>query len=137
MARIVGYSMSEAHAMLSASRRQNHGQTGRTMVKTSWEPWSTGRWNPFRAEFETFRARPEFDSCRSKSVVAGLNSAFPAGSCRIPAPESVLAKQGNRPATAPVRSAWIEPQPWSIRPEAPVGLARAMFVRVAAMVNRR
>ena len=85
----------------------------------------------------SFRAAPEQSRLlrtarcrrqRGSGTRIGLNSAIPAGLPRIPAPEAVLGEQGNRPATTPVRSEWIEPQPWSIRPEAPVDSARAMGV---------
>ena len=105
------------------------------MVKPG-EPWSkhTGSHGQtlVRARFApnsgSHRSPAELGSYRWKSVVASLNSAIPTGFPRIPAPEPVLGEQGNRPATAPVRSAWIDPEPSSIRPDAPVSSARAMVV---------
>ena len=109
-------------------RRENHGQTERTMVKTGRKPWPNAGSGPFRAELGL---SPVFGGIRFLPVEIGGSRPEFGNSDRFASDFGSrigIGKQENRPATAPVRSAWIDPEPWSIRPEAPVDSARAMVV---------
>ena len=98
------------------------------MVKTGRKPWPNAGSGPFRAELGR---SPVFGGIRFLPVEIGGSRPEFGNSDRFASDFGSrigIGEQENRPATAPVRSAWIDPEPWSIRPEAPVDSARAMVV---------